>query len=64
MSFCQRLIVLPRRHSKMPQTAFLRASRQEADSGSVRASDVLLTYSWAEVSVSPSNVRSPKEEVP
>lgn len=36
----------------MSQTAFLPASRQEADLGSVRTSDVLLTYSWEEVSVS------------
>lgn len=52
----------------MSQTAFLPASRQEADLGSVRTSDVLLTYSWAEVSVSLSlslsDIRSPKEEVP
>lgn len=46
------------------QIASLAASRQEAGIRSLRTCDVLLPYSWAEVSVCPSGLQSPKEEGP
>lgn len=62
-SFHQGLIVPPRRDRVMPWIASLPASSQEVDIESVRTSDVLLPYSWADDSVY-SNLQSPKEEVP
>lgn len=63
-SFHQGLIVPPSRDRAMPWIASLPASSQEVDIESVRTSDVLLPYSWADDSVYSSNLQSPEEEVP